>query len=235
MKTTRPSDLLPSWQVGISAAGPSAQISRPTNQKKYSEHEQIERMLKYLQDTQQLREYRPRYWSGGLFISNTGPRFVHETCIAQKIVFPIKVKVSTTATTDIKHLVVWFSNPMKKYKTTEPSFDLVRESFLYLIEDRRQDNEHGEFPLCSGYSVLHEVIDSITEVCHISDRKLSILKDDKHPIDIFSELGGIIQKPRQIKSLYRIRGISPSLYSKDKNPVEAYSDLFGYPIYISEQ
>jgi hypothetical protein len=218
-------DKLPSWNVSLSLTGPKVDGKQDAKFRDATRHEMISSLISFLQKQDQLETGRPN--------GRSEYQFVLEETDVRKIILPIKRPRVTKGLTDI---AVWFAFPPgRPIPRTEENMNEPLGTFLYLIEAYWESDERASGP-SSGFSALNKMLYGMSDALGLDGKILS--KYDarscyKSPLTILQEIGGAVQPPRRIRTLYRKRYLSDDQYVEIQGTVHRSHDLFGYPIFVA--
>lgn len=217
-------DKLPSWNIGLSLAGPTVTGRQTLAIRALSDHEMITKLTQYLLRTGQLKEGRPVHH---LDIQH-GPFWI-ERMTAYKVIFPV---VPPQVVRGLQELAIWVSNPAAE----NLNGSLYSEgTFLYLIESYWKNDEQIQTTF-SGFSAFAEMIDALATTCKVPKVKRDLfdhLHSHRHPLEVMEMLGASVQPARDIESLYRLRYLSDEQVFSDTAGRHRSNDAYGYPIFIT--
>ncbi len=211
-------DIVPTWNIGLSAASPALGANIQKVARKPNYHEMINLLLEHLRKAQQLDVERKR--------SRGDVLFCLETIMARKVLFPANL---TKEIPGIKELVLWVSLEldMKSIKDGE-----YTAGPLYLIEAYSENDTPYMNPM-SGYNafgfILKDLLGETFEKM-IGSKRESKSATHKFGIDPNEYLGALkaqVSEPRRIECLYRRRA---TFVDHSIQKVVTY----GYPIFITE-
>jgi hypothetical protein len=214
-------DKVPIWSASLTALVPKVTATQARHGRELTRHEKIISLEKYLKKKKLVAMSREQ------IIKTDDLVFAIETFNARRVRIPPKIKEDSEA------LFIWLS----PHKTKN-----CIDGWLCLIEDfRHSDPEQVERDI-SGFSLFHDLLDTIREA-KIDDSVKDSLPNNAHsryfdlegkffkdPVKMLRDAGCKDWPPRMIKCLYRIR----SWGEEEINDGEYYNNIFGYPIFIED-
>ncbi len=201
----------------------------------------IPELLEHLRDEEQLSAFRPLNASADdaedEFSLYRGPSkpFVYESFSARKVIFPeVKPLPGGPA-----HVSVWVSDPdpevvdraIEGRKRPEDNWEILRGSFLYLIEAHFPN---GGPRAISGTSALQMVVDLLGLKTPRDVFEPFGRGEFMHPIQKLERVGGFATDFRDITSLYLIRAVTNEQSAEYLGRQPRLCDVLGYPIFIQQ-
>lgn len=214
-------DKVPIWSASLTVVVPKVTATQARHGRELTLHEKILSLEKYLKKKKLVAISRKKIMKTHDLV------FALETFSARRVRIPPKLKEDSEA------LFIWLS-PHK----TQHGID----GWLCLIEDfRDSDSEQVERDI-SGFSLFHDLLDTIKDAKIDDSVKDSLPTNEdsnyfdlegkffKDPVKMLRDAGCKDWPPRTIKCLYRIR----SWGEEEINDDEYYNNIFGYPIFIED-
>lgn len=208
---------------------PKVEVSEESSNRDFNNHEKIELFINHLKDND-LLEYKRPVDILDVYV-NSKKRYVIETMVATKIIFPSE---SLTQLRGTQEFVLWISNPDSTAITASNFINNV--TFLYIPEiwfdDERYTSVH------SGCSALQAVVNYlenkyITSQEFHGDEQLG-RNSNQHPIEKIVKIGAVKLSTKKITCLYKKRYITDEQCYLFNGKDARVHDLLGYPIFISE-
>jgi hypothetical protein len=223
--STRTYDKIPVWSIGLGLTGPTASGTQDRFARERSVHEKIELLRRHLRESEYFSDSRPV-----LIAETVGNQvtivFYEEAIDACRIVIPARQGVPGA-----RDLHIWIAE--------EQNGRPVKHTLLALLEDFNQDDTPGAYGLTS-YSALGYLAsyakEELSKTIVLPDTLLTtggatregqswVFGPDRRDFDlrtVLTSVGCHVFPFRRIRVLYRVRAIGYT-----------YSQIFGYPIFIS--
>lgn len=211
-------------KTSLSIAGPRIESTRDHVYEEPPLHKRIVQLEKALSKKGLLATERPR----AVFSAHTAhPRFFTETTIASKLIL---AKSALQGIDGVKSFALWVSDPNPADLAHDWNFT---GTFLLLTElhldDHRFETTH------SGCSALQAVVNGLQgNPLLVGARGEPLGRGGvQHPIEKLQRVTAVVNEPRKIRALYRVRYMTNEQCYIYKNERYRVNDLLAYPIFIA--
>ena len=212
---------VPSWTAGLTLTGPSVSAAQTSTARRLSDHEMVTKLTNYLWQTKQLKEGRPKDRND----VEHGPFWI-ERMTASKAIFRV---TQPSLVGGLRELAVWVSQPADEDLNNS---GYSEGTFLYLIESYWNDDNALVGTTFSGFSAFTILTSELASPCNFPEAtRFAHLKDS--PLAEMEALGALVQPPRKIECLYRLRHLTDEAYFHDSKGQHRSNDAFGYPIFVA--
>ncbi len=214
--------------AGITA---EVKLGRSTSPSSPSDPKMLDRIVRGLRKSGQLRNSRPQH-PGEFWREPHDGWYVEERFVATPVRLPPGVS-SSVAT----ELTVWVGEPTIPHREPENSWD-TQGTFVFLVEELASfDWTLGH--QISGVSSLRLVIEAIGKkltgremlaLPRTADRFSELVEAD--PVDKLAGIGGLAGAPRPIESVYKIAYMNDEQCWRRGSRFLRTNDVLAYPLFI---
>ena len=212
-------------------------------------------IIEALRESGQLRIFRPdRCWD---FWDASNDWYVHETAIAVPVIVPVKKILEDSPLRPIHGpqqfskdmlpdaITVWILDPVNEPGSKMPHLEPeYRESIVFIVQELSEFHANS---FITGISALRMAIEIAPTIDEFDYRFWSYgkevipspehdpsLRHLGHPIKRLAQVGGIVNRPRKIETIYKIAYASDEHYLLINNDWRRIDDILAYPLFIAE-